>query len=304
MKNVLSIHRQGEGHWVGDGFPVHTVFHYQERPELSPFLLLDHAGPADFAPSDKARGVGWHPHRGFETVTVVLDGEVDHEDTAGNGGRIASGDVQWMTAGAGLLHKEMHSPEFTRRGGRFQALQLWVNLPAKSKMTPPRYQTLLARDVPVVSLPQDGGSVRVIAGGFGGAKGPARTFTAVNLLDVNLRAGHSVRLDLRDGFSGALYVLKGRIAVNRAARRLRTFRHEHAGRDPASLRRLAPRPAGQDSRTSEIGHENPSADQVEHLFLALDHHLGGKARIKAPKPSAISRAMRNTPTSSGVTDGS
>jgi len=214
MKSVLSIHRQGEGHWVGDGFPVHTVFHYQERPELSPFLLLDHAGPADFAPSDKARGVGWHPHRGFETVTVVLDGEVDHEDTAGNGGRIASGDVQWMTAGAGLLHKEMHSPEFTRRGGRFQALQLWVNLPAKSKMTPPRYQTLLARDIPAVSLPRDGGLVRVIAGGFGSAKGPARTFTPVNLLDVNLRAGHSVRLNLRDGFSGALYVLKGRIVVN------------------------------------------------------------------------------------------
>src|SRR2546427_3434580 len=114
MKNVLSIHRQGEGHWVGDGFPVHTVFHYEERPELSPFLLLDHAGPADFAPSDKARGVGWHPHRGFETVTVVLDGEVDHEDTAGNGGRIASGDVQWMTAGAGLLHKEMQDRKSTR----------------------------------------------------------------------------------------------------------------------------------------------------------------------------------------------
>ena len=214
MKNVLSIHRQGEGHWVGDGFPVHTVFHYQERPELSPFLLLDHAGPADFAPADKPRGVGWHPHRGFETVTVVLDGEVDHEDTAGNGGRISQGDVQWMTAGAGLLHKEMHSPEFTRRGGRFQALQLWVNLPAKSKMTPPRYQTLLAKDIPVVSLPQDGGSLRVIAGEFGGAKGPANTFTPVNLLDLRLRAGRRVRLDLRDGFAAALYILKGKIAVN------------------------------------------------------------------------------------------
>src|SRR6266446_1574512 len=183
MKNVLSIHRQGEGHWVGDGFPVHTVFHYQERPELSPFLLLDHAGPAEFAPSDKARGVGWHPHRGFETVTVVLDGEADHEDTAGN-------------------------------GGRFQALQLWVNLPAQSKLTPPRYQTLLAQDLPVVSLPQGGGSVRVIAGEFGGAKGPARTFTPVNLFDVDLHSGHRVRLNLRDGFSGALYVLKGRIVVN------------------------------------------------------------------------------------------
>ncbi len=214
MKNVLSIHRQGEGHWVGDGFPVHTIFHYQERPELSPFLLLDHAGPADFAPADKPRGVGWHPHRGFETVTVVLDGEVDHEDTAGNGGRISQGDVQWMTAGSGLLHKEMHSPEFTRRGGRFQALQLWVNLPAKSKMTPPRYQTLLAQDIPVVSLPQEAGTVRVIAGEFGGARGPANTFTPVNLLEVRLRPGRRVRLDLRDGFSAALYVLTGKIAVN------------------------------------------------------------------------------------------
>ncbi len=213
MKNVHSIHRQGEGHWVGDGFPVHTVFHYQERPELSPFLLLDHAGPEEFAPGEKQRGVGWHPHRGFETVTVVFDGEVDHEDTAGNGGRIAPGDVQWMTAGAGLLHKELHSGEFTRRGGRFEVLQLWVNLPAKSKMTQPSYQTLLARDIPVVSLP-GGGSVRVIAGEFGGAKGPARTFTPVNLLDVRLPAGARVRLSLRDGYTAGLYVLKGKVAVN------------------------------------------------------------------------------------------
>src|SRR5205807_8620931 len=163
MKNVLSIHHQGEGHWVGDGFPVHTVFHYQERPELSPFLLLDHAGPADFAPSEKARGVGWHPHRGFETVTVVLEGEAHHEDTAGNGGRIGPGDVQWMTAGAGLLHKEMHSPAFTRRGGRFQALQLWVNLPAKSKMTPPRYQPLPAKNARGVGRPQRGAPGPVFA---------------------------------------------------------------------------------------------------------------------------------------------
>ena len=186
MKNVLRIHRQPEGHWVGDGFPVHTVLDYQRHPELSPFLLLDHAGPADFAPADKPRGVGWHPHRGFETVTLVLDGEVDHEDTAGNGGRIGQGEVQWMTAGSGLLHKEMHSPEFTRRGGKFHALQLWVNLPAKSKMTAPRYQTLTAASIPVV----DG--VRVIAGEYRGAKGPAQTFTPVNLFDVRLRAGQKL----------------------------------------------------------------------------------------------------------------
>ena len=218
MKNVLSIHRQGEGHWVGDGFPVHTIFHYQERPELSPFILLDHAGPADFTPAAKPRGVDWHPHRGFETVTVVYDGEVDHHDTAGNGGRIGPGDVQWMTAGSGLLHKEFHSPEFTRRGGRFEVMQLWVNLPAKSKMTAPQYQTLMAKDIPAVELPgtggDAGGSVRVIAGEFEGARGPAKTFTPVNVLDVRLRAGHRVSLSLRDGFSAAFYVLEGRVKLN------------------------------------------------------------------------------------------
>jgi redox-sensitive bicupin YhaK (pirin superfamily) len=208
MKNVLRIHRQPEGHWVGDGFPVHTVLDYQRHPELSPFLLLDHAGPADFAPAEKARGVGWHPHRGFETVTLVLEGEVDHEDTAGNGGRIGQGEVQWMTAGAGLLHKEMHSPEFTRRGGKFHALQLWVNLPAKVKMAPPRYQTLTASSIPVV----DG--VRVLAGEYRGAKGPAQTFTTVNLFDVRLRAAQKLSLDLRDGFSAGLYVVSGQIEVN------------------------------------------------------------------------------------------
>jgi redox-sensitive bicupin YhaK (pirin superfamily) len=208
MKNVLRIHRQPEGHWVGDGFPVHTVLDYQRHPELSPFLLLDHAAPADFAPAEKPRGVGWHPHRGFETVTLVLEGEVDHEDTAGNGGRIGQGEVQWMTAGAGLLHKEMHSPEFTRRGGKFHALQLWVNLPARSKMAAPRYQTLTAATIPVV----DG--VRVIAGEYRGAKGPAQTFTTVNLFDARLRAGQKLSLDLRDGFSAGLYVVSGQIEVN------------------------------------------------------------------------------------------
>lgn len=216
MKNILSIHRQGEGHWVGDGFPVHTVFHYQEHPELSPFLLLDHAGPADFPPSSKQLGVGWHPHRGFETVTVVYQGEVDHEDTAGNGGSIAAGDVQWMTAGSGLLHKELHSAEFTRRGGRFEVLQLWVNLPAASKMTMPGYQELLAQNIPNVSLAEGAGTLRVIAGEFDGAKGPARTFTPINLFDVRLNAGKRVRLNLNDGHSASIYVLKGKMLLNGA----------------------------------------------------------------------------------------
>src|SRR5208282_3288231 len=173
-KKVLSIHRGGESHWVGDGFPVHTVFHYQELgTELTPFLLLDHAGPADFGPAVKQRGVDWHPHRGFETVSIAYEGAVDHEDTAGNSGSIGPGDVQWMTAGAGVLHKEMHGRDFARRGGPFEMLQLWVNLPAQSKMTAPRYQTLLAADIPAVNLPGEGSFVRVIAGEFGGIKGPA-----------------------------------------------------------------------------------------------------------------------------------
>src|SRR5688572_942327 len=208
MKTILRIHKQPEGHWVGDGFPVHTVLDYQRHPELSPFLMLDHFGPADFSPAQKRRGVGWHPHRGFETVTVLLEGEVEHTDTAGHGGVIGPGDVQWMTAGAGLLHQEFHSDAFTRRGGRFHGLQLWVNLPAKSKMTPPRYQTLLASQIPSV------GAVRVIAGEYRGVKGPAQTFTAVNLLDVRLQANDSVRLNLRDGYSAGLYVVEGKIAVN------------------------------------------------------------------------------------------
>jgi redox-sensitive bicupin YhaK (pirin superfamily) len=214
MKTISSIHRPQEAHWVGDGFPVQTVFHYGDSGKaLTPFLLLDHAGPAEFAPTEAERGVGWHPHRGFETVSIAYEGAVDHEDSAGNRGSIGPGDVQWMTAGAGVLHKELHGRDFARQGGRFEMLQLWVNLPAKKKMTAPAYQTLLARDIPVVSLPEDAGSVRVIAGKFGGATGPARTFTPIDLLDVRLRAGARLRLDLRDGDTAALYVLKGKLAV-------------------------------------------------------------------------------------------
>jgi quercetin 2,3-dioxygenase len=215
MKKVLSVHRGGEPHWVGDGFPVRTVFHYEGLgTELTPFLLLDHAGPADFEATDHQRGVGWHPHRGFETVTVVYDGGVDHEDSAGNQGSIGPGDVQWMTAGSGVLHKELHGRDYARRGGRFEMLQLWVNLPAKSKLAAPNYQTLLARQIPSVDLTQEGGSVRVIAGEFEGVKGPARTFTPINLLDLRLRSGHRLLLDLRDGYTAALFILKGRVVVN------------------------------------------------------------------------------------------
>ena len=205
MKTIQRVYRQPEGHWVGDGFPVHTVLDYQRHPELSPFLLLDHFGPAEFTPAEKRRGVGWHPHRGFETVTVLLEGEVEHKDTAGNGGLIGPGEVQWMTAGSGLLHQEFHSDSMTRSGGRFHGFQLWVNLPRQHKMTAPRYQTLSAAAIPVV----DG--VRVIAGEFRGTKGPAKTFTPVTLLVVELKKGNSVKLDLRDGHSTAFYVGQGKV---------------------------------------------------------------------------------------------
>ena len=214
-KNVRSIHHGSDANWVGDGFPVHTVFSYQDLgTELTPFLLLDHAGPADFGPTVEERGVGWHPHRGFETVTIAYQGEVDHEDSGGNRGSIRPGDVQWMTAGSGVLHKEIHGRDYARRGGPFEMLQLWVNLPAKSKMTSPRYQELLDRDIPAARLPGDAGSVRVIAGEFEGAKGPARTFTPINLFDLRLHARHRVRLDLREGWTAALFVLKGKVSVN------------------------------------------------------------------------------------------
>src|SRR5262245_21615145 len=180
LKTATKPRPAPQGHWVGDGFPVRTIFAYDDR-EVSPFLLLDYAGPAVFPPSEKRRGVGEHPHRGFETVTVMYSGEVEHRDSAGGGGKIGPGDVQWMTAGSGLVHEEMHSHEYSKRGGAFEAIQLWVNLTARDKMAKPKYQTLLNRDIPEVQLPDGAGSARIIAGSYGDSKGPAKTFTPINL---------------------------------------------------------------------------------------------------------------------------
>ncbi|WP_024462194.1 pirin family protein [Marinimicrobium sp. LS-A18] len=172
MKTVIERVPSGTGHWVGDGFPVRSLFSYGGQPKaLSPFLLLDYAGPYEFTPAAKPRGVGQHPHRGFETVTIVYAGEVAHKDSTGNGGVIGPGDVQWMTAGAGILHEEFHSPAFTKAGGTLEMVQLWVNLPAKDKMTPPGYQGITDAQIPSVSLPDGVGLVRVIAGHFGNATG-------------------------------------------------------------------------------------------------------------------------------------
>jgi redox-sensitive bicupin YhaK (pirin superfamily) len=212
LKQVIDLVRSPGGHWVGDGFPVRTLFSYSgSGRRMSPFLMLDYAGPAQFPPSSVPRGVGEHPHRGFETVTIVYQGEVAHRDSAGNHGEIGPGDVQWMTAAAGVLHDEFHSPRFTRAGGVLEMVQLWVNLPAAHKMSTPRYQGIEAAQIPDVSLPGGAGRLRVIAGEFAGQRGPARTFTPMNVWDLKLSAGHSATLPIPPGQTSAAVVLRGAV---------------------------------------------------------------------------------------------
>ncbi|MCC6745040.1 MAG: pirin family protein [Acidobacteria bacterium] len=215
VRSLAHVHRNTEQHWVGDGFPVRTLFAYSDGgAELSPFLLFDYAGPRDFPPTTRRLGVGEHPHRGFETVTIVYDGVVEHRDSSGGGGRIGPGDVQWMTAASGIVHEEFHGRDFARDGGRFHMVQLWVNLPAKDKMKSPRYQSILDADIPAVDLPDGRGTVRVIAGAFDGAIGPAQTFTPMDVWDVRLRAGHHVELPVPDGHTVLLAVLDGAVHVD------------------------------------------------------------------------------------------
>lgn len=214
MKELAFIKRSNDRHWVGDGFPVRSIFSYQDiAEEMSPFLLMDHAGPANFPATSHQLGVGQHPHRGFETVTIVYEGGVSHRDSSGGGGTIGPGDVQWMTAGSGLIHEEYHSPTFARTGGAFEMVQLWVNLPAKEKMTTPGYQGITANEIPRVVLPEGAGEARIIAGQLGDTRGPARTFTPMNVWDMRLKAHHRVTLALPDGHTTALFVLKGAIRL-------------------------------------------------------------------------------------------
>jgi redox-sensitive bicupin YhaK (pirin superfamily) len=214
-KKVLGRYGNNRGHWVGDGFPVRSLFSYNTLgAHVSPFLLLDYAGPHYFEPTKERRGVGQHPHRGFETVTIVYDGEVEHRDSAGNGGVIGPGDVQWMTAAGGILHEEYHSPGFAKAGGPFRMVQLWVNLPSKDKMAPGGYQAIVSADIPVVDLPGGAGKARIIAGELLGAKGPARTFTSINVWDLRLERDTDLTLDLPKGHTAMLVVLGGHVTVN------------------------------------------------------------------------------------------
>jgi quercetin 2,3-dioxygenase len=215
MKTLQRLTTTPAPHWVGDGFPVRSLFSYDSLgKDASPFLLLDHAGPAQFTPTARPRGVGEHPHRGFETVTIVYEGEVAHRDSTGKGGVIGPGDVQWMTAGSGILHEEFHSEPFTARGGALEMAQLWVNLPASAKMTAPGYQAITDAQIPRVALPDNAGELRIIAGEYADQRGPANTFTPLAVWDVALRAGARATLPAREGWSLMLALLKGRVRIN------------------------------------------------------------------------------------------
>ena len=216
MKSVIAIHSNNQAHWVGDGFPVQTLFSYQSMgEELSPFLMLDYASPVAFPPSSKAKGVGPHPHRGFETVTIVYKGELAHKDSAGNSGTIGPGDVQWMTAGAGILHEEMHSARFTQQGGMLSMAQLWVNLPAIQKMTSPSYQAIEAERIPCVQFENDQGTARLIAGNHAGLSGPAKTHTAMQVWDLQIKKGAIISLPAPNHWSAALAILQGQVKTDK-----------------------------------------------------------------------------------------
>lgn len=215
LKKVQGVYSAPRPHWVGNGFPVRSLFSYTNHgAQLSPFLLLDYAGPARFEPAAQRRGVGVHPHRGFETVTIVYEGEVEHRDSTGTGGVIGPGDVQWMTAASGILHEEFHSDAFTRSGGSLEMVQLWVNLPARDKMGNPGYQSLLNAEIPGVPLPDGAGRVRVIAGEFNGHKGPAVTHTPINVWDLHLTQGGHATLRVPASHTAALVVLRGAVRLN------------------------------------------------------------------------------------------
>lgn len=215
MRTIRNVYTATDAHWVGNGFPVSTMFSYFEGPQaISPFLLLDYAGPVKFAKAQRARGVGSHPHRGFETVTLVYQGEVAHRDSTGKGGVIRPGDVQWMTAGSGIVHEEFHSDDFAKSGGTLEMVQLWVNLPKKYKSIPASYQGIEASAMPSQTFDGLLSSYRVIAGTFNGVTGPAETMSDLLVMDMNIAAGETIDLPLPKDWNLMATNLTGTILVN------------------------------------------------------------------------------------------
>jgi quercetin 2,3-dioxygenase len=219
MKKIKRIVRDVGQHWVGDGFPVRSLFSYGRGNEFDPFLLLDYAGPHKFPPTDGKRGVDVHPHKGFETVTILYQGELAHRDSSGGNGRLGPGDVQWMTAGKGIVHEEYHSEQFSKQGGTMEMIQLWVNLRSKVKSTPPKYQDLRDNQFPRVELDGRAGAVRVIAGDFASARGAASTFSPINAWDLRLNADAKVELKVPVGHTTVLIAQSGSVTVNKSPMR-------------------------------------------------------------------------------------
>ena len=214
-KKIQKIISPREKHWVGNGFHVSTIFsmHSEEVESISPFLMMDHAAPKYFPPTRKKLGVGEHPHRGFETVTFAIKGEVEHRDSGGGGGTITTGGVQWMTAGSGVVHDEFHSRNFSQKGGDFEMIQLWVNLPSKFKMISPRYQSLEAADFPVLDVANQEITVKVIAGSFGTVKSPVKTFSPINMYELNGPANAKLEIPLAEGSNTLVFQLSGRSSI-------------------------------------------------------------------------------------------
>ena len=232
MKKIKRIVRDIPQHWVGDGFPVRSLFSYGGGNDFDPFLLLDYAGPHEFGPDQAKRGVGEHPHKGFETVTILYQGELEHGDSSGGHGTIGPGDVQWMTAASGIVHEEFHSQRFAKEGGMLEMVQLWVNLPAKDKASPPKYQDLRDDQFPRVALLNNAGTVRVIAGKFMGHTGPASTFTPVNAWDLQLAAQGKVEIKLPHGHTCVFIIQKGNVTINgEAAKAVELIQFERDGSD-------------------------------------------------------------------------
>lgn len=219
IKSIEAIIAPPPPHMVGDGFRVHGFFPggRVDKKRMSPFFLMDYGSKVDFAPTDKQRGVGVHPHRGFETVTIAYHGRIAHHDSAGNSGVIGQGDVQWMTAASGLLHKEYHEESYSKAGGLFQMVQLWVNLPAKYKMTAPKYQEITNAMMGRHLLADNKGFIEVIAGEFDGTKGPASTFTPLHVSNARLNKGAAVTYHFPAGWNTGILVIDGNAVINGSA---------------------------------------------------------------------------------------
>ena len=214
MKQIKYIRKAAPAHMVGDGFKVRTFISSAMWKDMSPFLMLDYIEPTSYLPTDHPRGVDVHPHKGFETVSILWEGALAHEDSSGGKGKLFAGDVQWMTAGAGILHKEFHEEEFSKKGGVLHGAQLWVNLPAKDKSTPPAYQDIRSATIPEIQLADDKGKIRIIAGEMNGVTGPANTFTRINIFDAHAKADASFDLNVVEGDHTTLLVLNGTVLIN------------------------------------------------------------------------------------------